>query len=67
MMFSRVLLPTDFSPHAERTVQCIAEVPGIEDLILLHVLESGPDNSTAYGQHTIERADQGRPPPAWKQ
>jgi len=31
-MFPRVLLPTDFSPHAERTVQCIAEVPNIGDL-----------------------------------
>ncbi|MDD1664496.1 MAG: GNAT family N-acetyltransferase [Methanomicrobiales archaeon] len=54
MMFPRVLLPTDFSPHAERTIQCIGEVPGIQDLLLLHVLESGPDNSTAYGQHTVE-------------
>ncbi|MGA2933803.1 MAG: GNAT family N-acetyltransferase [Methanomicrobiales archaeon] len=53
-MFPRVLLPTDFSPHAERTVHCIAEVPGIEDLILLHVLEPGPDRTTAYGQHTVE-------------
>jgi nucleotide-binding universal stress UspA family protein/GNAT superfamily N-acetyltransferase len=52
-MFPRVLLPTDFSPHAERTVQCIAEVPGIEDLILLHVLEAG-DNSTPQGQHSVE-------------
>jgi len=51
-MFPRVLLPTDFSPHAERTVQCIAEVPGIEDL-LLHVLEAR-DNSTSQGQHTLE-------------
>jgi nucleotide-binding universal stress UspA family protein/ribosomal protein S18 acetylase RimI-like enzyme len=54
-MFARVLLPTDFSPHAERTVQCIGEIPGIQDLVLLHVLESGPDNSTAHGQHTIEK------------
>ena len=53
-MFPRVLLPTDFSPHAERTVHCIGEIPGIGDLILLHVLEPGPDNSTPYGQHTVE-------------
>jgi nucleotide-binding universal stress UspA family protein/GNAT superfamily N-acetyltransferase len=53
-MFPRVLLPTDFSPHAERTVHCIGEIPGIEELILLHVLEAGPDNTTAYGQHTVE-------------
>jgi nucleotide-binding universal stress UspA family protein/GNAT superfamily N-acetyltransferase len=49
-MFPRVLLPTDFSPHAERTAGCIAEVPGIGDLVLLHVLEPGPDR----GQHTVE-------------
>jgi nucleotide-binding universal stress UspA family protein/predicted GNAT family acetyltransferase len=53
-MFSRVLLPTDFSPYAERTVQCIGELPEIRDLVLLHVLEAGPDNSTKYGQHTVE-------------
>jgi nucleotide-binding universal stress UspA family protein/predicted GNAT family acetyltransferase len=53
-VFPRVLLPTDFSPHAERTVQCIGDVPGIEDLILLHVLEAGPDGTTPHGQHAIE-------------
>ncbi|MDD1662181.1 MAG: GNAT family N-acetyltransferase [Methanomicrobiales archaeon] len=53
-MFPRVLLPVDFSPYTERTVQCIGEIPGIEDLILLNVLESGPDRSTPSGQHTIE-------------
>jgi nucleotide-binding universal stress UspA family protein/predicted GNAT family acetyltransferase len=53
-MFPRVLLPVDFSPYTTRTVQCIAEVPGIGDLLLLHVLEPGPDLSTPYGQHAIE-------------
>ncbi len=54
-MFARVLLPTDFSPHAERTVQCITEIPGIQEIVLLHVLEAGPDGATASGQHTIEK------------
>jgi nucleotide-binding universal stress UspA family protein/predicted GNAT family acetyltransferase len=53
-MFSRVLLPTDFSSYAARTVQCIGEIPGITDLILLHVLETRPDRSTSYGKHAIE-------------
>ncbi|HXW99118.1 MAG TPA: GNAT family N-acetyltransferase, partial [Methanomicrobiales archaeon] len=53
-MFPRVLLPTDFSPHAARTVGCIAEVPGIEELVLLHVLEAGPDGEGARGQHSVE-------------
>ena len=53
-MFPRVLLPTDFSPHAARTAGCIAEVPGIGELVLLHVLEAGPDGEERRGQHTIE-------------
>jgi nucleotide-binding universal stress UspA family protein/N-acetylglutamate synthase-like GNAT family acetyltransferase len=53
-MFPRVLLPTDFSPHAGRTVQCIGAIPGIEELLLLHVLEPAPDGSTPKGQHTVE-------------
>jgi nucleotide-binding universal stress UspA family protein len=52
-MFPRVLLPTDFSPHAERTFQCIAEIPGIRDLLLLHVLEPGVNNANR-GQHSVE-------------
>jgi nucleotide-binding universal stress UspA family protein len=58
-MFSRVLLPTDFSPHAGRTVQCIAQIPGIVDLLLLHVLEAGPDLDTTRGQHTVEERIRG--------
>ena len=53
-MFARVLVPTDFSPHAERTAACITEIPGIESLILLHVLEKGPDGAPAPGRHTVE-------------
>jgi nucleotide-binding universal stress UspA family protein len=53
-MFPRVLLPVDFSPYTERAVQCIGEIPGVEELILLHVLEPGPDLSTPYGQQVIE-------------
>ncbi|MBN1195236.1 MAG: GNAT family N-acetyltransferase [Methanomicrobiaceae archaeon] len=36
-MFSKILLPTDFSPYADRTVACIGDmrIPG--DIILLHV------------------------------
>ncbi len=52
-MFARVLLPTDFSPHAEKTVQCIGEIPGIRDLLLLHVLEPGVNNANR-GQHGVE-------------
>jgi nucleotide-binding universal stress UspA family protein/N-acetylglutamate synthase-like GNAT family acetyltransferase len=53
-VFPRVLLPVDFSPYTTRTVQCIGEIPGVREIILLHVLEPGPDLSTAYGQQVIE-------------
>jgi nucleotide-binding universal stress UspA family protein/predicted GNAT family acetyltransferase len=53
-MFSLALLPTDFSPFAEKTARCIGEIPGIREIVLLHVLEPGPDNSTARGQHLVE-------------
>jgi nucleotide-binding universal stress UspA family protein/N-acetylglutamate synthase-like GNAT family acetyltransferase len=54
IMFSRVLLPTDFSSHAERTAQCITEFPGIGDLILLHVPERGPGRTPDSGENTGE-------------
>lgn len=38
-MFRRVLFPTVFSSHARRTLECIAGLPGIEEVILLHVAE----------------------------
>jgi nucleotide-binding universal stress UspA family protein len=38
-MFRRVLFPTDFSSHARRTLECVAGLPGIGEIILLHVAE----------------------------
>jgi len=36
-MFKRVLVATDFSRHADRVLECIGEIPGMEEIILLHV------------------------------
>ncbi|MGE5831867.1 MAG: GNAT family N-acetyltransferase [Methanomicrobiales archaeon] len=58
-MFSRVLVPTDFSSHAEKTVACITEIPGIEHLVLLHVLERGPEGAPFPGQNTVEERIRG--------
>ena len=60
-MFPRVLLPVDFSRHADRTIRCIVGIPGIREL-LLHVLEDG--GAPARGPHSIEpriRESMGRP------
>jgi len=41
-MFRRVLVATDFSRHADRTLECIGEIPGMEEIILVHVLTPSP-------------------------
>jgi nucleotide-binding universal stress UspA family protein/GNAT superfamily N-acetyltransferase len=43
-MFRRVLVATDFSPHAGHTLECIGEIPGIEEFLLVHVISG--DNKT---------------------
>ena len=37
-MFRRVLVATDFSRYADRTLECIGEIPGMEEILLVHVL-----------------------------
>jgi len=39
-MFEKVLFPTDFSEYAQKTLECIGEIPGIKDLMLLHVVDA---------------------------
>jgi len=38
-MFEKVLFPTDFSVHAEIMLDCIASIPQVRDIILLHVIK----------------------------
>jgi nucleotide-binding universal stress UspA family protein/GNAT superfamily N-acetyltransferase len=37
-MFRRVLVATDFSRYADRILECIGEIPGMEEILLIHVL-----------------------------
>jgi len=39
-MFEKVLVPTDFSEYAQKTLECIGEIPGIKELMLLHVVDA---------------------------
>ena len=41
-MFRRVLVATDFSRFADRTLECIGEIPGMEEILLIHVLNKSP-------------------------
>jgi nucleotide-binding universal stress UspA family protein len=56
MMFEKVLFPIDFSEQAMKTLECIGEIPGVKDVVLLHVVEvpSGVYDSKhgwIYGPH----------------
>ncbi len=37
-MFNKVLFPTDFSANAHKTLECIGEIPGVKEAVLLHVV-----------------------------
>ena len=37
-MFKRVLVATDFSAHADYTLECIGQIPGMEEILLVHVI-----------------------------
>lgn len=40
-MFKKVLVPTDFSSYAHRMQECLAAIPGTEEILLLNVLDAG--------------------------
>ncbi|MFZ3148563.1 MAG: universal stress protein [Methanothrix sp.] len=37
-MFEKVLIPTDFSNNAEKVIECIGEIPGVKEVVLLNVV-----------------------------
>jgi nucleotide-binding universal stress UspA family protein len=39
-MFDRILVPTDFSDHAKKTLICLTKIPGIRVVVLLHVIDA---------------------------
>lgn len=41
-MFEKVLVPTDFSKYAQKVVECIGDVPGIREIVLLNVVARDP-------------------------
>ena len=43
-MFRRVLVATDFSAHADQTLECIGEIPGMEEILLVHVIDEAAKN-----------------------
>jgi len=45
-MFGKVLVPTDFSEYAKKTIVCLTRIPGIHEIVLLHVFDA-----THYTKH----------------
>ena len=43
-VFRRVLVATDFSAHADHTLECIGEIPGMEEILLVHVIDEAATN-----------------------
>jgi len=41
-MFEKVLIPTDFSKYAEKLIDCIGDVPGVKEVVLLNVVTRDP-------------------------
>ena len=45
-MYEKVLFPTDFSEYTQKTLECVGDVPGIKEIVLLHVVDA-----THYSVH----------------
>ncbi|MCK9440862.1 MAG: universal stress protein [Methanothrix sp.] len=39
-MFKKVLVPTDFSSYAHKMQECLADMPGIEEVVLLNIVDA---------------------------
>jgi len=44
-MFEKILVPTDFSKHSQKVIECVKELPGTRDVVLLHIV--GPADPLA--------------------
>jgi nucleotide-binding universal stress UspA family protein len=44
-LFERLLVPTDFSKYSQKVLECVSELPGAKEVVLLHVI--GPADPLA--------------------
>ena len=40
MMFEKVLVTLDFSPYSQKILDRVSEIPGIQEVVLLHVVDA---------------------------
>ena len=48
-MYHKVLFPTDFSLPSQRITECIGQIPGIREVVLLHVVDATSPPKTGTG------------------
>jgi nucleotide-binding universal stress UspA family protein len=41
-MYEKVLIPTDFSKHTKPVLECVGEIPGVKEVVLLHIVARDP-------------------------
>jgi nucleotide-binding universal stress UspA family protein len=57
-MFEKALIPTDFSKYAYKTIDCATNTPGVDELVILHVVDdSRPSVSGKSGKASQEKID----------
>jgi len=61
IMYRKVLVPTDLSSYAHKVQDCLAVIPGIEEIVLLHILDaSNPKDLEAKGWSWDSLIDEAR-------
>jgi nucleotide-binding universal stress UspA family protein len=57
-MFEKVLFPTDFSKYSQKVLECVKELPGVNEVVLLHVI--GPADPLARVWNPGGRIDESK-------
>ncbi len=47
-MFTKILLPTDFSDYSWKTAECAGQIAGVREIVLLHVLDAARASTRAW-------------------
>lgn len=53
-MYKKILFPTDFAESAQKTLECIIDIPGVKEVVLLHVIDATHPSKHGWihGPHT---------------
>jgi len=57
-MFEKILVPTDFSRYSQNVLECISELPGNRDVVLLHVIQRTPISRSWDPASEVKEADE---------